>query len=203
MPLDAIHHAFFARQCQEGMALCGESDLLELTPVDPLPAPQRYIVTLRCTGLCRTDSGAIVETNLSHVGLHFPDQYLRSVDRPIAIWLGPPSIWAPNILAPSRDRGAPLAPSWICMGHINPGTTLTAVLHQLFEIVTYQRFSTHDALNRDAAAWARQNLDRFPVDRRPLKRRRLRLTFGKETTGLRGPSASPIGGATGDGTRTT
>jgi hypothetical protein len=192
MPLDAVHHAFFARQFQEGMALCRHSDLVELTPVDSLPAPQRYIVTLRCTGLCRTYSGDIVETNLAHVGLHFPDHYLRSVDGPIAIWLGPPTIWAPNIRAP-----------WICTGRITPGTTLTAALYQLFEIVTYQRFSTHDALNRDAAAWARQHLDRFPVDRRALKRRGVRLTFEADTTGLPGPSASPIGLATGDETRTT
>ncbi|HVR30785.1 MAG TPA: hypothetical protein VMS86_14780 [Thermoanaerobaculia bacterium] len=32
-----------------------------------------------------------------------------------------------------------------------------------------------DALNREACVWARANQHRFPLDRRPLKRRALRF----------------------------
>ena len=46
---------------------------------------------------------------------------------------------------------------------------MTEIVYQLFEIVAYQRYAAHDALNRDAAAWARQHQDQLPVDRRGLK----------------------------------
>jgi hypothetical protein len=36
-----------------------------------------------------------------------------------------------------------------------------------------------DALNKAACAWAREHQDRFPVDRRPLRRRQLELTVDR------------------------
>ena len=42
-----------------------------------------------------------------------------------------------------------------------------------------------DALNKEACQWARGHLDRFPVDRRPLKRRQLNLHV--EPVGGQGP----------------
>jgi hypothetical protein len=104
----------------------------------------------------------------SEVGIFFPDDYLRHSDPyQILMWLGPQHVWHPNI-----GNHAPL----VCLGRLGPGTRLTDILYQLFEIITYQRFATNDVLNHDAAAWARQNQDRFPVDRRPLKRRHVTFT---------------------------
>ena len=159
---DRILSAFLTRQYEEGMALARASDLVTLQPVGPQPA-QRYIAEFRCTGLCRTPDGAIAPMTCSEVGILFPGEYLRRIDPyQILAWLGPRNVWHPNI----SDR-API----ICLGRLGPGTRLTDILYQLFEIITYQRYSTHDALNPGAAAWARANQERFPIDRRPLKRR--------------------------------
>ena len=166
--MDRILEAFLTRQFQEGMALARASDLVALEPVGRLP-PRKYIAHFRCTGLCRTPDGIVPMTRAA-VGIFFPDDYLRRTDPyQILMWLDPRNVWHPNI----SDR----APA-VCLGRLGPGTRLTDILYQLFEIITYQRYSTHDALNTDAAAWARANQDRFPIDRRPLKRRAVRSATG-------------------------
>ena len=83
-------------------------------------------------------------------------------------WLGPGNVFHANILG----EGA------ICAGRIRPGTKLRDLLHQLYEMISYQNVTVRedDALNHEACQWARHNLDRFPLDRRPLRRRRLALT---------------------------
>ena len=75
-----------------------------------------------------------------------------------------PGIWHPNV----AER-VPI----VCIGQITPATPLTDVLHQLFELFSWQKMSTHDPLNPAAAQWARDPANRalYPVDRRPLKRR--------------------------------
>lgn len=168
---DRILRAFLTRQYEEGMALARTSDLMALQPIGASP-PQRYVAQFSCTGLCRTPAGEIGRMTRSEVGIFFPDDYLRRLDPyQILVWLGPRNVFHPNI----SDR-APL----ICLGRLGPGTRLTDILFQLFEIITYQRYSTHDALNPDAAAWARANQEKFPVDRRPLKRRAIRYTVDSD-----------------------
>jgi hypothetical protein len=46
--------------------------------------------------------------------------------------------------------------------------TLLSLLQQLYQMITWQRFTPRedDALNREACAWARKNMHRFPVDPR-------------------------------------
>jgi hypothetical protein len=163
---DKILNAFLTRQFEEGMALARDSDLIELVPVGMHP-PQRYLARFRCRGLCRRDDGSIAEMEYAEVGIYFPDDYLRRTDPyQILMWLGPSNVWHPNI----SDK-API----VCLGRLGPGTRLVDILYQLFEIVSYKRFATDDALNHAAAAWARQHQNRFPVDPRPLKRRRFDL----------------------------
>ena len=79
--------------------------------------------------------------------------------------------WHPNISA--------RAP-FICIGRIAPGMSLTDIIHQLYEIICYQRYTPNefDSLNKDCCSWARANSDRFPTDSRPLKRRTLNLNVG-------------------------
>ena len=66
-----------------------------------------------------------------------------------------------------------VAPPFLCIGRIAPGTSLCELIFQLYEILTFQKLTPRedDALNRDACAWARRNMQRFPLDARPLKRR--------------------------------
>jgi hypothetical protein len=158
---DKIFAAFLNRQFEEGMALAGQSDVLRLVPGGPAPV-QRYVARFDCRLLRRGSDGTVVESTGAEVGIYFPDDYLRRTDPyQILLWLSPKDAWHPNI--------ASRAPA-ICLGRLGPGTRLVEILYQLYEIITYQRYATHDALNPDAAAWARQNHDRFPVDGRPLKR---------------------------------
>jgi hypothetical protein len=77
-------------------------------------------------------------------------------------------VWHPNV-----SRELPL----ICIGRLTPGAALADILYQLFDVLTWQKYNPRedDSLNKAACAWARANQHRFPVDRRPLKRRPLSL----------------------------
>jgi hypothetical protein len=159
---DNILAGFLARQREEGMALAAESDLFDLIPVDGR-AGQRYLLELRCTGLVQRDSGEIVEADRFVVGVWFPDHYLREADPyRVLTWLDPVRTWHPNVKAP-----------FVCVGGIAPATPLCDLVYRCAEVVTWNRVTMREdnALNKEACAWARRNLQRFPVDSRPLKRR--------------------------------
>jgi hypothetical protein len=164
---DKIFESFLARQLEEGMALAAASDLIELEPGGG-PLPDRFLVSFHCKGLVRFD-GVIGETDFFQVGIWFPSDYLRRAEPfQVLTWIGPRQVFHPNI----SDR----AP-FICVGRLAPATPLLDLIYQCFEIITYNKVTMRedDALNKDACAWARQNLGSFPVDRRPLKRRPLEL----------------------------
>jgi hypothetical protein len=169
MTADPVLQAFLARQYEEGMALAAASDLLDLQPIDG-PPPQRYLARFRCKGLVRSPDGTIAEADRFEVGIWFPSDYLRRVEPwQVLTWLGPANVFHPNI----GER----LPA-ICVGRLVPGTPLADLLYQCFEIITYTKVTMRedDALNHAACAWARDNRHRFPIDRRPLKRRALKLT---------------------------
>jgi hypothetical protein len=90
-------------------------------------------------------------------------------------WFGPPTEQHPDVMVwhPNIAVHAPM----ICIGRIAPGTSLKDLLHRLYEVISYQRYTPNefDSLNKACCAWARANADRFPTDRRPLKRRALNL----------------------------
>ncbi len=167
---DRVLSAFLARQQKEGLALAGDSDLLQLFPLGN--SADRYIAQFTCAGLVQRQPNQIVKSHLFDVGIWFPSNYLRDADPfRVITWLGPRNIWHPNI-----SDAAPL----MCIGRLTPGTGLVDILYQVFEIITWNKVTMRedDALNRAACQWARQHQDRIPVDRRPLKRRsgNLRIT---------------------------
>ena len=158
---DVILKSFLASQLEAGLALAESSDLLELVPLDAPPV-SRYLVDLRCKGLVRDRSGAVTEADHFQLGIRFSDDYLRHVRPPEVVTLfGPQNTFHPNVLAP-----------FMCLGRLAPGTSLVDLIYQVYEILTYSKVTMRedDALNRDACVWARGHLDRFPIDRRPLKR---------------------------------
>jgi hypothetical protein len=161
--IDRILDAFLRQQHKEAMALSEESDLIRLFPVGQ--PPNRYVVQLQCTGLVQQETLEVVEANRFEVGIQFPADYLRTANPfQVMTWLGPPNVFHPNIATNA---------SVICVGRVAPGTGLVDLIYQVFEIVTWRKVTMRedDALNRAACQWARQHPDRFPVDRRPLKRR--------------------------------
>jgi len=165
---DPVFEGFLKQQFRQGMALAQQSDLLDLQPMDPgKETPSRYLARFHCKGLVRERSGSVVEASEFHVGIWFPSDYLRQVD-PLKVitWLHPLNVWHPNIAL-----GLPV----ICLGRIAPATELVDLLYEIYEVITYQNWAPHDGLNPEACQWARNHQDRFPTDRRPLKRRTLNL----------------------------
>jgi hypothetical protein len=158
---------FLERQRAEGLALAAASDLIELEE-HPF-APPNFVVTFRCKGLVRSPDGEIEEANFFQAGIWFPPDYLRRAD-PFEVlrWFAPSNIWHPNI-----SSTVPL----VCVGKIAPGTTLVELILQLYDIITYRKYTPRedDALNHACCAWARDNQRRFPVDQRPLRRKPLGL----------------------------
>ena len=166
---DRILAAFLKRQHDEGMALAEASDLLDLSLFDPfrLGVRDQYIAHFSCTGLIKTPEAAVVEANHFTLGIWFPPSYLVRAESFVVVkWFEPWTVFHPNI-----------RPPLMCVGRIVPGMPLVDLLYQCFEIITYNKVTMRedDALNREACAWARRNVERFPIDRRPLKRRALDL----------------------------
>ena len=162
--MDKIFEGFLTHQYQEGMALAEASDLLELVPLHGSP-PQHYLARFYCKGLTRSQDGHICEANRFEVGLWFPADYLRHINSLLILtWLNPREIFHPNV-----SSTLPL----ICIGSITPGTPLTELIYRSYEVITWNKLTMreNDALNTEACVWARHNPDRFPIDRRPLKRR--------------------------------
>lgn len=163
---DPVYERFLQQQIQEGLELASASDLIELHL--PPMSPPHVVGEFRCKGLVREGDGEIKEASCFQVGIWFPSDYLRRCDPFQMLRMYTPHVWHPNI---SREH--PL----ICVGRVVPGTTLVDLLYQIFDILTYQKYNPRedDSLNREACSWARVNQDRFPIDRRPLKRGPLSL----------------------------
>ena len=160
---DNVFTKFLERQHTEGRALAANSDILKLMPVAGAP-PQQYIAEYRCQGVIRDRDGRVVPGGLFVVGIFFPNDYLRCAATPeVLTWLAPANVFHPNILGPARA---------ICIGRLEPGTSLVDILYQVFEIIVYRKFNPreYESLDKSACSWARNNQARFPTDPRPLKR---------------------------------
>jgi hypothetical protein len=155
---DPIYRSFLEVQHRQAMALAAASDILELQ-AEPAMPPQKYFARFHCRGLVQTPAGEIAEADEFDFAIYLPDDYLRAGEpRQIVNIVKPWSIWHPN-------AGGP----FICLGRLSAGTPLVDILFQTFEIITYQKWSSHDGLNPAACEWARNHQARFPIDRRPLK----------------------------------
>jgi len=162
MSSDRIREAFLKEQLRSGLELVEQSDLVKIVPIPATTGslPDRYIAQLACQSLVRNGQ-KVVESTGFHVGIWFSTDYLREADpSKVLTWLFPHNVWHPNI-----------APPFICTGHIAPGTGLVELVYRIHELITYHNFAPHEGLNPEACAWARNNMDRFPTDCRPLKRR--------------------------------
>jgi len=171
MTLDTIFQSWLARQLVEWKEFEPLTDLVSVTPCSgppdmPDPAPQRYIAEFRCRGLGRSANGAITVIDRFTIGIYFPDDHLRRVQpERLVTLLAPANVFHPNIQFPG-----------VCPGHVRPGVGLVDLLYQVHSILTYQNANMNDFLNADAARWAREHCEEFPIDPRPLKRREISLS---------------------------
>ncbi len=157
---DKVFKAFLAGQTAQLQALAADSDIFELGMV----VETLFGLTFHCRGLIETEEGEIIEHDLFNVVLNVDPDYLRKpVDDPrLMVSMVETNTFHPNI-----------AGHVICLGKINAATPLTALVTQIYEILSYQKYNTveYDALNPKACAWARENQHRLPIDDRSLIRR--------------------------------
>jgi hypothetical protein len=157
---DLVYHSFLERQYEDAQALSHASDLLDIE-VLPANPPSVYVATFRCHGLVRDASGSTRIHDHWKVGIRFPGQYLRRAYQvpEILTYLGNvPTPWHPNI-----------KPPFVCL-RIEVGMKLKEIIHGLYDLITWNLYASHDALNDAAAQWARQQPAKtFPLDTRPLK----------------------------------
>jgi hypothetical protein len=159
--MDTIFGGFLEMQHRDSAALAASSDILALARLEQ----QIWLASFACCGVARESDGAIIDTDLFLVGYRFSDDYLRRADPSQVIsLLEPANVFHPNI-----------RPPFVCLGRIDPGTPLVELLFRTYDLLTWRNFTPRedDSFDRAACAWARRNLDRFPTDPRPLKRRSL------------------------------
>ena len=154
---DMIFQRFLEYQAAEAAELSTNSDLVAVTPcVEDDGPPQRWLVEIGCQGVVKEADGEVVTEHGFVVGIWFPHDYLRQVNpAEIVTWLSPSNVWHPNILG---------AAGAMCLGRIEPGSSLISLVHRCAEIISYHNWASHDALNQDAAQWARNNQHQFPLD---------------------------------------
>jgi len=181
--VDPILHSFLAHEHEKAMRLARQSDILDLEAMDT-PPHQRYLARYRCKGLVRREDGAITTCDEFIAGIILPDDYLRRVDAMRIVHLLTPGVWHPNIQGPV-----------ICLGRLREGTALVDILMQVYEILTYQKATMRedDALNHQACAYARSHGDRFPLDRRPLRRSAMKLSLTALDPAGRGAGGPHVG----------
>lgn len=163
-PTDPIYNAFVRTQLTQGMQMAAESDRMALTPMAGNP-PRQFILEFNCKSLVIDEQDRVIERDgLWAFGINFPATYLRGGfhGAEVIAYLGPePRPWHPQI-----------RPPFVCL-EVRPATPLTALAVNLYELITWNLYSTSDdGLNKAASQWYRNSgaSRSFPVDRRPLKR---------------------------------
>lgn len=155
-----IRKSFLLAQEREGMDLAEASDILSLEPLGPSPH-ERFVARFAARSVITDEAGPREANGVYDVGIWFPNDYHRRAVTPqVLSWLRPREVFHPNVLAP-----------FICLGTLRPGTPIVEICFRVWSLIAYQSYGLKSPLNPAAAAWARRHLDRFPVDRRPLKRR--------------------------------
>jgi hypothetical protein len=163
---DGVMRDFLLNSRAEFLQRCRRGGLLEYADLGK-DAPWLWRLTFRTRGLVRV-GGEVRESGPHVVAVRFLPDYLRHVNQFAALALMEPAeAFHPN-----------LAPPGICL-HLYPGQPLTEIAEALHSLFSWRlrQLAEHDALNRDACAWGRANLDRLPLDRRPLFGKPLTLTL--------------------------
>ena len=138
-------------------ALASASSTIDVQALgDP---PEEYLVTYHCRSLDLEKTGnQVVYVDTHRLRIHLHRDYPR---RPPQLrWLT--EIFHPNILSGSKNGG-------VCIGGWTPAETLDRLTVRIGEMVQYQNYTCHDALDLEAARWVEQNGDLLPTDNVPLE----------------------------------
>lgn len=140
--------------------------LLRVRPLDEVPWLWRLDFATR--GLALDESGRHHGCDHHVVGVRFLPDYLRRADRFEALALFEPArAFHPNL----RD-------GFVCL-EVYPGEPIVEICESLHRLFSWKlrQLSETDALNPTACEWGRANLDRLPLDARPLFGRALAITL--------------------------
>lgn len=107
--------------------------------------PEIYHLMMTVPGLA-VDGHQLVVRNLHRCDIYLHLDYPRRP--PVVTWLTP--IFHPNILGPDRNGG-------VCLGSWGAAESLADLCVRLGEIVAYRSLNPADALNLEAAGWAKRN----------------------------------------------
>lgn len=123
--------------------------------------PTEYSVNLRCGGL-RLEGSRVEPTHWHSFLLRLTPEFPLAPPR--IVWLTP--IFHPNFRMPD-----------VCVGDAwYPGSSLAALCEVVCEMVQYKKFNIYDPLNREAAEWLEDQLERraitLPVDAQPVYNQR-------------------------------
>lgn len=161
--MDKVFETWLQRQHADALALGAASDVVSLAAETGPSPPRRFIAHFDSPTMVRHDAEAM-RANGFVVLFQFPPDYLRVVSDPAQVisLIGPRTLFHPNV-----------APPFICIGAMPPGTGLCELIYQVHEILTFHKFTPREdnALNRDACAWARHHMHLFPLSSAPLRRR--------------------------------
>ena len=164
--MDRVLDTWLGRQYAEGMALCAASDVLALLPEPGRRPPQRFIARFSSPTMVRIGPPGSPVTRWDGFAalFQFPSDYLRSA---------PDAARIVSLLAPLHAFHPNVAPPFICIGRIVPGTGLCELIYRVHEIMTFRKVTPRedDALNPDACVWARNNAPLSLLSAAPLLRR--------------------------------
>jgi hypothetical protein len=162
----SIVDEFLTRTTQAGFKLAQESDVMTLSRV-AIPGAGLFAASFAIRYLAQGPGReVVVALGPIEVMIHIGPEYLRQVNPLELVMIAQADFFHPNFRWPV-----------LCLGGVRPGTPLPTLLRHVYEIITYQNFSTDDGLNPDACQRLRDEpalLDRLGRTPR-LTRRRLEL----------------------------
>jgi hypothetical protein len=166
--VDPVLAAFLENTFAEVMALAETSDVLRIIPVPPRPHSS-YVCEFLVPYLRRLPSGVVeVAPGPVLAGLHFPEDYLRSADPRLPLKVA--SVLTADFTHPNVWGAA------VCLGSaFAPGTSITALLWELYDILTYRNITLDErnAVNPEACRLLREHTHLLArLTARPLVRKK-------------------------------
>jgi hypothetical protein len=175
--MSAVFQAFLHNMFAEARALAEKSDVLRLTPLPPFP-PCGYICEFDVAHLCRQAEGVVtIQPGPVVAAVLFPEDYLHSTDP--RLYLKVASVLEPRNLVHPNIRGGV-----VCLGSaFMPGTPITALLWELYDIVSGQNVTLDErnAMNPEACRLLRAQPELLAqLQPKPFLRRRHKLQIKVE-----------------------
>ena len=150
---DPVLSAFLENTKLEAIALVARSDVLTIVPLGPGALSSGYVCEFSLPYLRRLPNGTVeVAPGPVLIGVRFPEDYLRSADPHLYVKVA--SVITPDLIHPNISGGM------VCLGaSFSPGTSLTALLWELYDIVSYQNVTLDErnALNPEACRLLREH----------------------------------------------